>query len=60
MRTFLGKLLISRDGYKLCEARTQNYQGPDISCDQPRPIKGILVAMTVMNWTLVSKGKPAM
>lgn len=27
---------------------------------QPRPINGILVAMTVMNWTLAESGSPAM
>jgi hypothetical protein len=29
------------------------------SCDQPRPIYGILVAMTVMNWTFASSGRLA-
>lgn len=36
---------------------------PDLSTagsDQPRPTKGILVAMTVMNWTFASSGRPAM
>jgi len=27
---------------------------------QPRPMNGILVAITVMNWTLASSGSPAM
>jgi hypothetical protein len=27
---------------------------------QPRPMNGILVAMTVMNWTLASSGRLAM
>jgi hypothetical protein len=27
---------------------------------QPRPTKGILLAMTVMNWTLASSGRLAM
>ena len=31
---------------------------PDV--DQPRPMKGILVAMTVRNWTLASSGRLAM
>jgi hypothetical protein len=28
--------------------------------DQPRPMKGIFVAISVMNWTLASSGKLAM
>ena len=28
--------------------------------DQPRPMNGIFVAITVMNWTFASSGNPAM